>query len=539
MKNYCHRYAQSPSQIVGKWHLGSHKKEYTPTFRGFDTHFGCWNGFQDYYSHVATESVAEIGEERFARGFDMRRNMSVAWDTAGKYSTDLFTEEAVRIIDAHNPNDPMFLYLSHLAPHSGNGLLQAPEEEIAKFSYIKNPERKIYATMVSKLDQSVGEVVEALKNRRMLENSIVLFMSDNGAPTDGIWQNYGSNYPLRGIKASPWEGGVRGVAAIWSPLIQERERVSNTLMFVSDWLPTLLFAAGVSEENISVDGFNMWPELSMKLNTFTRRYVPLIIDDIEGYEVIFYHNWKFVNGTSKSSRFTWLGDSGRSLDESRPRYVPERVLESKAGAAITSVRTNRRLSKIRKKRVDRIDKLTPAKILQLRKEAEIHCNVTEKERVPCNFSASPCIFDVNRDPCEMRNEALHLGMVNIIKVLMQKHLKHYRSSVVPPNNKPRDARANPTHWNNTWSCWNDPPFLVLCKTRGSNRSAVLSFVLASLVLIVTGITIFILFRSLKLCLHENSRVEESYVLYELNSKMVHFNEISTINTIEKALKTLM
>lgn len=77
----------------------------------------------------------------------MRRNMSVAWDTAGKYSTDLFTEEAVRLIDAHNPNDPMFLYLSHLAPHSGNasGLLQAPEEEIAKFSYIKNPERKIYA----------------------------------------------------------------------------------------------------------------------------------------------------------------------------------------------------------------------------------------------------------------------------------------------------------------------------------------------------------------------------------------------------------
>lgn len=53
--------------------------------------------------------------------------------------------------------------------------------------------------MVFKLDQSVGEVVEALKNRGMLENSIVLFMSDNGAPTDGIEQNYGSNYPLRGV----------------------------------------------------------------------------------------------------------------------------------------------------------------------------------------------------------------------------------------------------------------------------------------------------------------------------------------------------
>lgn len=136
----------------------------------------------------------------------------------------------------------------------------------------------------------------------------------------------------------------------------------------------------MSEENIPVDGFNMWPELSMKLSTYIK-YVPLIIDDIEGYEVIFYYNWKFINGTNKSSRFTWLGDSGRSPDESRAPYVPERVLESKAGAAITWVRINRRLSKKKERRVNRIDKLTPAKILQLRKEAEIHCNVTEEERV--------------------------------------------------------------------------------------------------------------------------------------------------------------
>jgi len=53
--------------------------------------------------------------------------------------------------------------------------------------------------MVSKLDQSVGEVIEALNNRKMLENSIILFMSDNGAPTEGVLQNHGSNYPLRGV----------------------------------------------------------------------------------------------------------------------------------------------------------------------------------------------------------------------------------------------------------------------------------------------------------------------------------------------------
>lgn len=81
------------------------------------------------------------------RGFDMRRNLTIAHDTAGKYSTDLFTEEAIRLIDEHNSKDPMFLYMSHLAVHAGTPKdhLQAPDDEIAKFNYIENPERRIYA----------------------------------------------------------------------------------------------------------------------------------------------------------------------------------------------------------------------------------------------------------------------------------------------------------------------------------------------------------------------------------------------------------
>ncbi|RLU26005.1 hypothetical protein DMN91_002168 [Ooceraea biroi] len=82
----------------------------------------------------------------------------------------------------------------------------------------------------------------------MLENSIILFMSDNGAPTEDIFQNYDSNYLLRDIKGSSlWEGvqgAVQGVAAIWSLLIEKRERVSNQLTYIIDWLFTLLSAAG-------------------------------------------------------------------------------------------------------------------------------------------------------------------------------------------------------------------------------------------------------------------------------------------------------
>ena len=90
--------------------------------------------------------------------------MSVIRDTNGKYATDLFTEEAVDIISHHNASEPLFLYLSHLAVHSGNpsSPLQAPASVVNKISYIKDKNRRIFAGMLWMLDESVGRVVEAL-----------------------------------------------------------------------------------------------------------------------------------------------------------------------------------------------------------------------------------------------------------------------------------------------------------------------------------------------------------------------------------------
>lgn len=99
--------------------------------------------------------------------------------------------------------------------------------------------------MLYKLDESVGRVVAALEEANMLQNSIIVFAADNGAPTIGTYPNWGSNYPLRGIKETLWEGGVRGATCIWSPLIKTAPKVSNDLMHVSDWLPTLYAAAGI------------------------------------------------------------------------------------------------------------------------------------------------------------------------------------------------------------------------------------------------------------------------------------------------------
>lgn len=104
-----------------------------------------------------------------------------------------------------------------------------------------------FPAIVSALDKSVGEVFVALHERNMLENSIIVFSTDNGGAVQGMDKSSGSNWPLRGSKYNMWEGGVRGTAFIWSQLLSSStsmNRVSSNLMHISDWLPTLYAAAG-------------------------------------------------------------------------------------------------------------------------------------------------------------------------------------------------------------------------------------------------------------------------------------------------------
>jgi arylsulfatase A-like enzyme len=98
------------------------------------------------------------------------------------------------------------------------------------------------------MDSSVGEIVQALRNTDMLSNSIIVFTTDNGGPAEGFNLNAASNWPLRGVKNTLWEGGVRGAALLFSPLLKNPQRVANQTMQIADWLPTLYAAVGGIEE---------------------------------------------------------------------------------------------------------------------------------------------------------------------------------------------------------------------------------------------------------------------------------------------------
>lgn len=183
------------TNLVGKWHLGFAYRAMTPTCRGFDHFRGYLGGYVDYYGHNANVSGMNGG--------DWRRNEEVDWDgSRGEYATDTITRYAVDVIERHAAaSKPLFLMVNHLAPHTGNRdrPMQAPEEYVQRFAYIKDEKRRVYAAMVSKLDESVGDIVQSLRDRDLLKNSVILFSSDNGAPSLGEHSNRGSNYPLRGV----------------------------------------------------------------------------------------------------------------------------------------------------------------------------------------------------------------------------------------------------------------------------------------------------------------------------------------------------
>ncbi|XP_063225571.1 arylsulfatase B-like [Bacillus rossius redtenbacheri] len=457
------REAGYSTHAVGKWHLGFFKKEYTPTHRGFDSHFGYWNGYQDYYDHTMADTTM-----RFA-GLDMRRNMSADWGSTGRYATDLYADEAARLIRDHDPRRPLFLYLAHLAPHTGNPRrpFQAPDDEVARFAHVADPERRLYAAMVSRLDKSVGQVVAALRSKGMLENSVVVFMSDNGAPTFGIHSNRGSNWPLRGMKETPWEGGVRTAAAIWSPLLARTQRVSRQLMHMCDWLPTLYSAAGLDVANLGhIDGVDMWKALSEDLPS-RRTEIVHNIDDIEGYAAIRRGDWKYIAGTSQNGQADgWYGETGRE----GPEYDVTEVLTSKTATSLAGVITE---LQIRQKNATKTGVtedhgsestddaarrqwrvLTRSTLLELRKQAEVTCWKPVNKTTACDPLLAPCLFNIREDPCETNDLSQQEPLV---RQELEATLEKYRRSTVQPLNTPGEARADPALWDHAWSPWRDDP----------------------------------------------------------------------------------
>jgi len=189
---------------VGKWHLGE-EDEYHPNNRGFDDFYGFLGGGHNYFPEqyrAAYENQKRAGKTHINDYLHpLEHNGKPTRED--EYLTDELSMHAVRFLkQAAGKNQPFFLYLSYNAPHSP---MQAKEEDMAPYAHITDPKRRVVAGMMAAVDRGVGHVVETLKRNGQYDNTLIIFLSDNGGkPSMGS-----SNAPLRGAKGDIWEGGFR------------------------------------------------------------------------------------------------------------------------------------------------------------------------------------------------------------------------------------------------------------------------------------------------------------------------------------------
>ncbi len=263
--------------ITGKWHLGHAKLQYQPRARGFDHSYGHMNGAIDYYTHM--------------------RDGGLDWNRDGKslreegYSTDLIGAEAVRLIKARDRARPLFLYVPFNAPHAP---LEAPKALLDKYNGLrdKDPKRRPYAAMVDALDTAIGKVLATIDDEGMRDNTLVLFFSDNGGPTE--WG--ARNAPLRGGKATTFEGGTRVPAIVrWPGHVKAGAR-SNQRMSAYDVFPTLAGAVGIALKNkLPLDGKNSWPAISSGRIEPREDDLLLAVDaGPKTYYCVHHGDWKLV-----------------------------------------------------------------------------------------------------------------------------------------------------------------------------------------------------------------------------------------------------
>jgi arylsulfatase A-like enzyme len=200
------------TKLIGKWHLG-HKEEFFPVKHGFDEYFGI------LYSNDM-------------RPVQLIENMdTVEYPVDQRLLTKRYTEKAIEYIE-RNANEPFFLNLFHAMPHK-------PLAASDRF-YTPDTPNDLYADVIRELDWSVGEIMATLKSLKILDNTIVVFMSDNG-PGYG-----GSTGGLKGMKATTWEGGIRVPFIIRYPQVFPENTSIDVPCWSPDIFPTLLALTNVN-----------------------------------------------------------------------------------------------------------------------------------------------------------------------------------------------------------------------------------------------------------------------------------------------------
>lgn len=238
---------------VGKWHLGTHPK-FRPNVRGFDEFYGFVAGGHRYFPEDLVYQTIEDVDRRggWYNTKLLRNEQRVETD---EYLTDELSNEAVDFIVKHHEK-PFFLFLSYNAPHTP---MQASQKYLDRFQHIDDRLRRVYAAMVSAVDDGVGRVLDTLDNLELDKKTLVFFLSDNG----GAANNGSRNTPLRANKGTVYEGGMRVPFAFrWTGKVPAGIDFHHPISSM-DMLGTMAGLTGVEiTRDRPLDGVNLIPFLT-------------------------------------------------------------------------------------------------------------------------------------------------------------------------------------------------------------------------------------------------------------------------------------
>ena len=240
--------------IIGKWHLG-HKYEYLPLQQGLDSFFGI------PYSNDMASTVYFRGNEVVDHFPDQ------------SLMTKKLTEESIKFIESNSKNN-FYLYLAHPMPHVP---IYASED------FIGSSERGLYGDVVQELDWSVGKIIEKLREKNLLDNTMIIFSSDNG-PWLTMKEMGGSPGNLRNGKMYTFEGGMRVPTVAMLSGVIPPGTISNEITSQLDWFPTLAsLTNSIIPDDLILDGINIEELFNGQNLNYDRDYLYFDYERLEGY----------------------------------------------------------------------------------------------------------------------------------------------------------------------------------------------------------------------------------------------------------------
>ena len=291
---------------IGKWHLGGEaSRDYYPTSRGFDEFYGTLNNTPFYHPTQFIDSRTSLDIEKI--------------DDKDFYTTDAYSARAVDWLGKQGEK-PWFLYLPFNAQHAP---LQAPQKYLDRFPNIADEKRRIFAAMLSSMDDAVGVVMDKVRAMGQENDTIVFYIADNGGPTASTTSGNG---PLRGFKMTTFEGGPRVPFMMqWKGKLPGGKVETRPVMNL-DVLPTVVAAAGGKIDAAwKLDGVDLIPYL---VGGNSARPHETMYWRFGDQWAVRHGDWKLVvsrGGSGKPELYDLANDIGeaRDLASAEPARVAE------------------------------------------------------------------------------------------------------------------------------------------------------------------------------------------------------------------------